>query len=322
MITRCIYLHGDDVYFNLAAEEYFLKNSDNDIFMIWQSKNAVVVGKHQNSLAEINQSFIRQNNINIARRLSGGGAVFHDRGNLNYTFICKKGSELNLKQFTDRMISILSKLGLSPTQDERRAIFLDEKKISGCADHIYKDKVLHHGTLLFDSNLEYLKNALNVDSHYNDKSVQSVRNQVTNIKKYIPGLLIQEFAEFVFHENINRFHSAEISGIEEKEVNAINKLKEEKYTQWDWVYGYSPKYLYSNTITLPDKVISFSLNVKKGRISSSEWEGLSPEARTIISEKLRGQKHDYDELMPFVFSISDMLVNEGLNVGLLLEKLI
>ena len=320
MITRCISLSDKDIFFNLAAEEYLLKNSENDIFMIWQSHDAVVVGRHQNVLAEINHHFANQNNIKIARRISGGGTVFHDCGNLNFTFIRENQ---NLELFTKQMIFVLTKSGLRPEQDKHHAIFLDRLKISGCAHHIYKGKVLHHGTLLFNSNLNFLKEALNVDSgRCNDKSVQSNRSKVANIADYLPELTITGFSEFIFRESISCFSNPEIKNLSEQEVSDIEKLKKEKYSTWEWVYGCSPKYQYNNTLSAPPKTISFSLWVEKGRIVSSEWNGLSIKVSALLSKKLYNQKHEYNTLKQLLQDISDHLAKENINSINFLEKLI
>lgn len=153
MITLCINQPNSDPYFNLAAEEYFLKNFQEDFFMLWRSWPSVVVGKHQNALAEINHEFVRLHQIPVARRLSGGGTVFHDPGNVNFTFIRNVAniSEVNFKIFTIPVIEALKKLGVEAYTTGRNDLLIDGKKISGNAEHVHRNRVLHHGTLLFDS---------------------------------------------------------------------------------------------------------------------------------------------------------------------------
>ena len=154
----CIHLKNTNPFYCLAAEEYLLKNFDDDIFMLWQSKDTVVLGKHQNALAEINYPFVRANNVTVARRISGGGTVFHDAGNVNFAFIknVKSPAEISFKQFTQPVVEALALLGIEATSSGRNDLLIEGLKISGNAEHVFKNRVLHHGTLLFNSDLENL----------------------------------------------------------------------------------------------------------------------------------------------------------------------
>ena len=172
----CIDLRNTNPYFCLAAEEYLLKTFNEDIFMLWQSQDTVVVGKHQNALGEINYPFIRANNITVARRISGGGTAYHDGGNVNFTYIknVKSPAEISFKQFTRPVVEALGKLGLNATTSGRNDLLIEGFKISGNAEHVFKNRVLHHGTLLFNSDLVNLGNAINVvpekyESHWDDE---------------------------------------------------------------------------------------------------------------------------------------------------------
>ena len=158
----CIQIENNDTFFCLAAEEYLLKNFNENIFMLWQSTNSVVVGKHQNALAEIDFSYVHRQNIDVARRISGGGTVFHDSGNVNFAFITNVNStaEISFKRFTLPVVKALAKLGITASLSGRSDLIVDGKKISGNAQHVFKNRVLHHGTLLFDSNLETLGSSL------------------------------------------------------------------------------------------------------------------------------------------------------------------
>jgi lipoate---protein ligase len=158
----CIYNPSTEPYFNMAAEEYLLKNFSANIFMLWRNDNAVVVGKHQNSLAEINHDFVQQNNIKVVRRLSGGGTVFHDLGNLNFTFITNgEGEELvNFRKFTQPILEVLLQLGVHAKFEGRNDLTINGLKFSGNAEHVFKKRTLHHGTLLFSSKISDLTQAL------------------------------------------------------------------------------------------------------------------------------------------------------------------
>ena len=178
-----------DPYFNIAVEEYLLKNFTDDCFILYQNKPSIIIGKHQNTLAEINYQYVKENNIAVVRRLSGGGTVYHDLGNLNFSFIKNSGNDKNLvdfKMYTTPIIEVLKQLGVNAEFGGHNDIQVNGFKISGNAEHIFKKRVLHHGTLLFSSDLSILNNAIKApENRYSDKAVKSVRAVVANIKDFI-----------------------------------------------------------------------------------------------------------------------------------------
>lgn len=301
MAVICIQQKDRDPYFNLAAEEYLLKNFTEDVFMLWQSDSAVVVGKHQNALAEINHRYVSENKIKVARRISGGGTVFHDPGNLNFTFIknTEEIDQINFKLFTQPIVEAMQKLGLDAYSSGRNDLLLGGKKISGNAEHVYKKRVLHHGTLLFSSQLQKLNNALKVDqSRFEDKAVQSNRSEVTNIAGYLDREMnVQEFSDFIFEGIRKSYTNATVFQFSEEDEHATRKLRDEKYATWDWIYGYSPKYTYRNQFEINQEVILFSFHVVKGIINSIEFLGnISSNLAILLTNALLGSRHDYTEL--------------------------
>jgi lipoate-protein ligase A len=325
MAVICIQQKNTDPYFNLAAEEYLLKNFTEDVFMLWQSDSAVVVGKHQNALAEINHRYVAENGIKVARRLSGGGTVFHDPGNLNFTFIksMEEIDQINFKLFTKPIVEVLQKLGLDAYSSGRNDLLLAGKKISGNAEHVYKKRVLHHGTLLYNSQLQKLKNALKVDlSRFEDKAVQSNRSEVVNMADFLDyPMAMQEFSDYIFEGVKANFTAANVFQFSEEEKRAILQLRDEKYITWDWVYGYSPKYLFKDQIENGDYRVSFSLQVVKGKIESSEFNGsLSPKQSELLANTLLGSRHDYVEIEQRLKKIEAALA--PISVDMLLKMLI
>jgi len=301
MITFCINQSNSDPYFNLAAEEYFLKNFQEDFFMLWRSKASVVVGKHQNALAEINHEFVRKNQIPVARRLSGGGTVFHDPGNVNFSFIRNVAniSEVNFKVFTIPVIEALKKLGVVAYTTGRNDLLIDGKKISGNAEHVHRNRVLHHGTLLFDSHLESLKGALKVDlSKFEDKAVQSNRSEVTNIANYLPNRIsVKEFTNFLFGEISQSYTDYQVYEPTPTDIEAIEKLSIEKYQTWDWIFGYSPRYRFTNTLNTANGAISVNMLVEKGHIAEVRISGEIPDKiGQNMAKRLVGLRHDLDEI--------------------------
>ncbi|NJK98346.1 MAG: lipoate--protein ligase family protein [Bacteroidales bacterium] len=177
-----------DTAINLATEDYLLKNSSENIVYLYIDRPCVVVGKHQNAMAEVNYRFLCENNIPLYRRISGGGTVFHDEGNINFTFIQngEEGNLVNFRAFIEPIRDFLISLGVLAEIGPRNDILVDGLKVSGNAEHVYRKRTLHHGTLLFSSSLNFLRNALRVEEgKYTDKAVKSVRSKVTNLKDYI-----------------------------------------------------------------------------------------------------------------------------------------
>ena len=311
MITFCINQTSSDPYFNLAAEEYFLKNFREDFFMLWRSQPSVVVGKHQNALAEINHEFVQKNRIPVARRLSGGGTVFHDPGNVNFTFIrnVEKISEVNFKVFTVPVIEALKKLGVESYTTGRNDLQIEGKKISGNAEHIHRNRVLHHGTLLFDSHLEALKGALKVDlSKFEDKAVQSNRSEVTNIANYLPDpISVEEFTDFLFGEISHTFSEFQVYEPTLEDMEAIQKLSIEKYQTWDWIFGYSPRYRFTNALETSNGDICITFLVEHGHITEVSLSGaISHELGKKITDSLIGCRHDSKAIKTTLFRIDEM----------------
>jgi lipoate-protein ligase A len=297
----CIHIKNKNPYFCLAAEEYLLKNFEDDIFMLWQSENTVVVGKHQNALGEINYRFVRENNITLARRISGGGTVFHDKGNVNFSFIknVKSPAEISFKQFTKPVVETLSKLGITATTSGRNDLLIEGKKISGNAEHIFKNRVLHHGTLLFNSDLENLGQAIKVVSgKYQSKAVQSNRSEVANISSFLKTELnINDFIQFVIDVQLERNENT-FYELNETDIRKIEILVNEKFKNRDWNFGYSPKYTFKNKVEIEGKTISIDLNTKRGIIEKCKISGdyFSVEIAESLSAKLRNKMHLFEDV--------------------------
>ncbi len=318
MITFCLHQTGTDPFFNLAAEEYFLKNFQENFFLLWRSKPSVVVGKHQNALAEINHDFVHKNQIPVARRLSGGGTVFHDLGNLNFTFIrnVEKIQEVNFKIFTFPIVEALKKLGVEAYTTGRNDLLIKGKKISGNAEHVHRNRVLHHGTLLFNSQLDALKGALKVDlSKFEDKAVQSNRSEVTNIAPYLPEpMSVEVFGSRLFSEISKQIAGSQEYSPTEADLAAIQKLSEEKYQTWDWIFGYSPRYRFKNKFQTANGEIAIQLLVEKGLLVEVEITGIISETSgQQIKEALLGCPHDLHAIELRLEIFHELLQDENIS---------
>jgi len=313
----CIYNKSINPYFNLASEEYVLKNFTEDCFMLWQNASSVIVGKHQNTLSEINPEFVKKNNIAVVRRLSGGGAVFHDLGNLNFTFITNAGEnkKIDFIKFTSPIIEVLQKLSIEAYFSGRNDILIDGKKISGNAEHLYKNKVLHHGTLLFSSVISDISQALNVNNNkYIDKSVKSVSSRVTNICEHLKKpLSINEFIEMIFSHINNNHKECRNYDFNKNDIQKINELVEKKYSTFDWNYGYSPKYNFSKSIHTQGGNLDFFINVDKGIITNIKIFGdfFNKHDITELEKLLTDIPHNEDIISKKIENIdfSDYFVN-------------
>lgn len=273
----CIIRHETEPYFNLAAEEYVLKNFKRDCFMLWRDDNAIIVGKHQNTLAEINVDYVKEKDIKVVRRLSGGGAVFHDLGNLNFTFIASGENHklVDFRKFTLPILEVLQKLEIEAKFEGRNDLTIKGKKFSGNAEHVFNNRVLHHGTLLFSSEMADVSNALKVDpDKFNDKAVKSVRSRVTNISDHLKSpLTVLEFRDLILKHVMESTPDAELYQFTPEDVEAIGKLRDEKYATWEWNYGYSPKYNFSKSIKTSGGKLEVLLEVKDGIIEKAKFFG-------------------------------------------------
>lgn len=183
----CIHHHSTDPYFNIATDEYIFKHINEDCFMLWRNDNAIIVGKHQNTLAEINLDYVKEKDIKVVRRLSGGGAVYHDLGNLNFTFTRTSDNEdmVDFRRYTKPILEVLQGLGIDAKFEGRNDLTIEGKKFSGNAEHVFKNKVMHHGTLLFSSEIKDVSGALKVNPlKYQGRGTKSVPKRVTNISNH------------------------------------------------------------------------------------------------------------------------------------------
>ena len=234
-----------DPAFNLAAEQYVFDALPRDraYFMLWQNDNAIIVGKYQNTFAEINDAYVKEHGIRVVRRLSGGGAVYHDLGNLNFTFIADAGtlSTLNFTIFCEPVIRTLAKFGVTAEVNGRNDMTIDGRKFSGNSQYLKQGRIMHHGTILFDSDLSVVSNALQVDeSKFQSKASKSVRSRVTNVAAYLPApVSLPEFRSALLAD-IAQSVGGEAYTFSASDLAAIEKLRAERYGTWEWNYGFSP----------------------------------------------------------------------------------
>lgn len=265
-----IYLESKshDPYFNLALEEYVFEKLDQkeEYFMLWQNDNTIVVGKYQNTAQEINQDFVDENHIRVARRLSGGGAVYHDKGNLNFTFIVsEEGHGLQFRQFIEPVIHALAKLGIRAEFTGRNDITIDGKKISGNSQYVKRGRIMHHGCILVDSNLTNVSEALRPkEAKFESKSAKSVAARVTTINACSPEEITVEKFKKVLAEEVLKESGTREYELSAEDLTAIHKLADEKYRTWEWNYGKSGNYNYQKSQRYDFGTVEISATVREG----------------------------------------------------------
>lgn len=275
---RFIWLPTQSPFINLATEEYLLKHSEDDIFMLWQNDDSVIIGRHQNTLAEIDTDYVEQHRITIARRLTGGGAVFHDLGNLNFTFIQNiqpQEREIDFYRYLQPIVEALRSLGVPASFSGRNDLVVDGKKISGNAMTFYGNRALEHGTLLFSTMQTKLAGALKVDPmKFSDKAVKSVRSRVTNISEYLPHPMnVLEFKDYLMQFVMKPYGIAKPDSLKPDEEAVIRELARTKFSTWEWNYGMSPQYTLSKKIKTAGGIVQAMLDVQKGQIQDIRFFG-------------------------------------------------
>ncbi|OFY60277.1 MAG: hypothetical protein A2X04_03320 [Bacteroidetes bacterium GWF2_41_9] len=303
----CLALQSHDPYFNLAVEELLLKNKKEEYLILGINNPSVIIGKHQSPHREIDTKFVAEHNIPVIRRITGGGAVFHDMGNLNFTFIrqCEPGKQVDFRRYTEPVIEFLSYMGVEAKFEGKNDLKVNGLKISGNAEHVHRNRVIHHGTLLFNSSMEMLKSSLRKDtSCYKTRAVESNPSSVSNLNGFFPGIKdVFEFREIMMNYFLNTIPGAERSGIPDGDLNGISVLADSKYRSWEWNWAYGPEYQFIKQFDYQEDSVVCRLTVKEGVICDSFLEGNNRLA--VISEKLIGCRH-------MVYDIKDVFRKENL----------
>jgi lipoate-protein ligase A len=296
---------SNDAYFNMALDEYAVRklSPGEEYFIIYQNSPSVIIGKNQNTIEEVNLDYVKANGIAVVRRLSGGGAVYHDLGNINFTFVvdyCKEDFN-SIERFAKAVVMALKKLGISAEFSGRNDITIEGKKISGNAQYLTKNRLLHHGTLLFDSDLNVLSKALKVKADkITSKGIKSVRSRVGCIRDFLSqDVTAEEFIQLL----IKNIFEVEESSFEQhvltpKEIEEIKKLRDEKFATWDWNFGYSPEFELERSRRFPGGHVDAKMNVKNGVLEEIRFYGDFMSKRDVaeVEQLLMGQSYREEAL--------------------------
>ena len=330
METKCIISPFHDCHLNIASEEYFLKKfrDEENVFYIYINSPSIIIGRHQNAYAEINHSYVREKGIKVVRRLSGGGAVYHDLGNVNYGFITRNtGKDIGevFREFTTPILSALATLGLEASFSGRNDLVLGDRKISGVAQYHTSRKTLLHGTLLFDSDMKEITSSLHVDPRkFAGKGISSVKSRVTNIREHLENpLTTEEFTQLIFREVLAGLPCAACYELSPEDQKEIEKLADEKYNTWEWVYGRSPKFSFSSTLRQDKGIIDIGLDIDQGHIRELKIYGDFFGVRDIeeLTRALQGTAYEESEV---VKSLKELDINDyifGLNKEIFIRQL-
>ena len=291
-----------DPYINLAIEEYVLQNfGEEDTYLLFYVNGpSIIIGRNQNSVEEINTEYVDANNIKVVRRLSGGGAVYHDEGNLNFSFITKDDGESfhNFAKFTKPVVEALNKIGVPAELVGRNDLEVKGRKISGNAMFATKGRMFSHGTLMLDSEIEHVVEALNVSKEkIESRGIKSIRSRVANINEFLEDkLTMDEFKELILThifevEDVKDVPTYELT---EEDWEKIHEISENRYQKWEWNYGKSPSYNLKQSHKFPSGLLDVRLNVKKGIIEECTIFGDFFGVGNVrdIEEKLIGVRHE------------------------------
>lgn len=304
--------NNNDPAVNLAIEEYAVRNletEDKNHLFLYINEPSVIIGKHQNTLEEVNIEFAKKNNIKIVRRISGGGAVYHDFGNLNYCIITKSSPSFinNYKMFLEPVIYALASLGLKPKIESGSKIEINGKKISGNSQFNNTKSLLTHGTLLFNSNLYNLKNVLQSDIEITkSKSIKSKRSEVTNISDYLnPKISINKFKNEILASYKNNYKDVRKYEFNIFEWQQINEIAEQKYRNREWNFDRSPEFEIFKKGTLGQQNIEARILIKEGIIRNMNIyaETLEKEKLNQLKELLTGKPYDKEKILDIIKNI-------------------
>ncbi|MDY0077036.1 MAG: lipoate--protein ligase [Bacteroidales bacterium] len=305
----CLRSRTNSPAFNLATEEYLLNNKSEDCFYLYINSPSIIIGKHQNALAEINVDYVKAHNIDVIRRLSGGGAVFHDPGNLNFSFIMTELEDKSgdFRKYTQPILDVLKSLGVDAKFEGRNDMTIHGKKFSGNAKCFYNGKVLQHGTILFSAKLPDLSQALKLNPlKYRDKAVKSISSRVTNISEHLQSKIsLEAFEERIINHVRTMYEDSEMYELTATDIEAINKLVTEKYGTWDWNFGHSPKYNLQKGIKTNGGHIEVNLDVNKGIIKKVKIFGDFFNIREVseLEKLLIGQPHERNQIEKLLTTI-------------------
>ena len=295
-----------DPYFNMAFDEYCLEQLtiDEPVFFLWQNRPSVIMGANQEVHTEVNLDYLKENNISLVRRVTGGGAVYHDLGNLNYTIVGRSDDlERDYPEYTRYMLQALQKLGVQATMSGRNDILVEGRKVSGFAKRVCKNRLMIHGTLMFDVDIDKLTQVLCPPAtKLQSKGIASVRSRVANLSEYLPE--IPDIS--LFKQQLERILSNNYTDQEwilsPEDIQNIEQLAHDKFERWEWIYGHSPRATLNFSEKLACGTVHIHLNIAENRITSCKFGGdfIGNLPTNELEDALTGIPYDRDSISRFL----------------------
>ena len=299
-----MYIQHDstDAKLNFALEKYAMDELSvaESYFMFWRTNPTLMIGRYQNTLKEINMEYAKKHNIDIVRRITGGGTIYTDLSGWQFSFIVKNPGKRSIEfaEFTKPILDALHSLGVNDAQQSgRNDLVIDGRKFSGNAQYIRKDVVLHHGSLLFNTDLEVLVRSLSVDNEkIISKGIESVRQRVTNIAEHMPNSLSSEEFRDVMLSYLSK--DMETYTLTEKDIQRIEEIKQEQFDNWDWNFGHDPKFNITKENRFAGGKLMVQAYVEEGRIVNVQFFGdfFAREGLSELEQSLKGCRYDSEEI--------------------------
>ena len=306
-----------DPFYNQAFEEFVFENyAGDDVFYLWQNRPAIVVGCYQNICREVNVHALRRRGVPVVRRMTGGGTVYHDLGNVNYSFMLRADGALDYDHFLDPVIAALNRMGIPAHKNRSCDIAIGDRKISGSAQKAAGGRILHHGTLLFESDLASLDafTAQAKNDAFQTKGTLSAICTVTNIRDHLSApMTIAEFRSRLLAEVLPANHVC--VELTDEQRAQVRKLRNEKYRSWDWTWGKTPSFSYEREGSFAGQPLRVAYKARKGVLSDAGIESPFIDAERA-AHLLNGSRLDPDGLQKICFTLA------GERAGELMELLI
>lgn len=322
-----IHNHSTDPYFNHALEEYFLTKGKSEYFILWRSSPCVLIGRNQNAFREVNLGYVEENNMPVVRRLSGGGAIYNDLGNILFGFISNDTKDVlgDFKRFTAPILLMLQDFGLCAELSGRNDLMLDGRKISGNAQARHDSRLLHHGSLLYSADLGKLSQALNVNPlKFKDKAIKSTIGRVGNISDLLPepmdiDTFIQRIFEYVLHSDSNN----QVYELTSTDLTEIEMLKTKKTATWEWNFGQSPKSSYISEKKCTGGIVEVHAEIHGGKLQHIKFYGdfFGTLNLSDLEEQLTMIPYEYETVKQVLISIPLDQYMKNIQVQDLLELL-
>ncbi|MHC6180621.1 lipoate--protein ligase [Clostridium sp. JNZ X4-2] len=317
--------YNTNPYINHAIEEYVMNMFHEECFMLWRNRPCILIGKNQNTMAEINADYVKKRNLPVVRRMSGGGAIFNDLGTLNFTFIAAADDNTfaDFGRFTEPIIRALKNLHIGVELSGRNDLLINGRKFCGNSQCRHGNKILHHGSILFSVDMKNLNGSLNASSiKFSDKSVKSVKSRVVNLNQYIKDpMTIIDFKNFLIKSIMEEHKCMKVYRFSTDDWKEIKRISDSKYASWQWNYGNFKKFNYSNEKKFKGGIVQADINVYKGVIDYIRFFGDFFSKREIgeFEKRFIGVRYDKDEVLRLLESVDVGMYMYSINAKNIIE---